>query len=240
MQNGASGDEPLPPAELRPWTFGRVPRLVRAVLQRLVLFPLMALVTPITVMHRNRLNGLTGPVIVVANHVSHLDTPVVLRAVPGSIRSKLVVAAAKDYFYSGRFRGALVSLALATIPFDRGERSGESLAECVSLLHGGWSLVLFPEGTRSRTGDLGRVRRGAAVMACSTGVPVLPVYIHGLSRVMPKGSRAPLPGGVVVAIGELVPAGSDVDGMRDRIDAALHELETEVPAWGITDRVPGE
>lgn len=214
------------------WSLGLGARLARGILQRLIMFPLLALVTPVAVLHRQRLAELSGPVIVIANHVSHLDTPVILRVLPTTVRRRLVVAAARDYFYAGRLRGALVSLALATIPFDRGEGSAESLEECERLIRGGWSIVVFPEGTRSRTGRLGRVRRGVAVLATSTNTPVLPIYIHGLSRVMPKGALAPLPGGVVVSVGDLVPACADVDEMRDQVDAALHRLALETPSWG--------
>jgi 1-acyl-sn-glycerol-3-phosphate acyltransferase len=216
------------------WAFGLGARVAREVLHRLIMFPLLALVTPVTVLHRQRLDAVTGPVVVVANHVSHLDTPVILRVLPAAVRRRLVVAAARDYFYTGRLRGSLLSLSLATIPFDRGEGSAESLAVCERLIRGGWSVVVFPEGTRSRTGSLGRVRRGVAVLAASTDTPVLPIYIHGLSRVMPKGTRAPLPGGVAVAVGELVLPCSDVDEMRERVDAALHHLSVETPSWGIS------
>ena len=185
------------------WTFGWTARAARTVLQQAVLFPTVRLVTPVTVRNAEILRHRTGPVIVVANHVSHLDTPVILKAIPASIRRRLVVAAAKDYFYRNRFFGGLVSLSFATIPFDRGEGSRDSLAACQVLLSSGWSLLVFPEGTRSPTGTLGPVRRGVAVMAGATGTPVLPLYVHGLADIMPKGTAAPLPGGVVVDTGEL-------------------------------------
>jgi 1-acyl-sn-glycerol-3-phosphate acyltransferase len=172
------------------------------------------------------------PVIVVANHVSHLDTPVILRALPARIRRRLIVAAAKDYFYRTRIRSSLVSLSMASIPFDRGEASRESLAECGRFLLGGWSVLLFPEGTRSPTGALGRVRRGAAALAHETGTPVLPLYIHGLSDVMPKGSVAPLPGGVVLLVGRIIPPGGDVEATRDRIQEEMDRLASERPGWG--------
>jgi 1-acyl-sn-glycerol-3-phosphate acyltransferase len=171
-------------------------------------------------------------VIVAANHVSHLDTPVILKALPAAIRRRLVVAAAQDYFYRGRIRGALVSLSLATIPFDRDEGSRESLAQCQALLENGWSLLVFPEGTRSPSGDLGQVRRGVAVMASGTSTPVLPLYIHGLKKIMPKGTNAPLPGGVVIEAGELLAAGPDIETMRDRLADALRDLESRAPDWG--------
>ncbi|MCH7584036.1 MAG: 1-acyl-sn-glycerol-3-phosphate acyltransferase [Acidobacteria bacterium] len=220
----------------RRWTFSPAARVVRSLLQRLILFPLLALVTPVTVRDRARLRSLCGPVIVAANHVSHLDTPVILKALPAAVRRRLIVVAAKDYFYRGRIRGALVSLSLATIPFDRDQGSAESLAQCQDLLERGWSLLVFPEGTRSASGELGRVRRGVAVMATATGTPVLPLYVHGLAEIMPKGSIAPLPGGVVVEAGNLLLPGADIETTRNRLEDSLHDLASRAPEWGRAGR----
>jgi 1-acyl-sn-glycerol-3-phosphate acyltransferase len=214
--------------------YGSLAGVVRWLLQHLVLFPILRMITPIVVRERRALEGLPRPLIVASNHVSHLDTPVVLRVLPPRIRGRLVVAAAKDYFYRGRVRGTLVSLAMATIPFDRGEGSRDSLRLCQSLLRGGWSLLIFPEGTRSPSGELGRVRHGVAVLAVDTGTPVLPVFVHGLHDVMPKGKVAPLPGGVVVDVGEVVRPGpgEDASAFRDRAEAALRRLSERRPGWG--------
>lgn len=219
------------------WAYGPLARAARRLLQRLVLFPVIRMLTPVTVREPERLDGLPAPLIVSANHVSHLDTPVVIRALPRSIRNRLVVAAAKDYFYKGKVRGALVSLSLATIPFDRGPGSGESLDQCRALLTNGWSLLVFPEGTRSPSGELGRVRRGVAVLATATGTPVLPLFVHGLADVMPKGAVAPLPGGVLVDAGEVLRPGSgeDVEAFRERVEYALRALASRRPPWGTAD-----
>ncbi|MGQ0847564.1 MAG: lysophospholipid acyltransferase family protein [Actinomycetota bacterium] len=182
----------------------------------------------------DHLKGLRGPIIVVANHVSHLDTPIILRILPAAIRSLLVVAAAKDYFYRGRLRGSLVSLSLATVPFDRGEGSRESLSECEHLLRLGRSLLMFPEGTRSSTGHLGHIRSGVSVLAIHTRTPVLPLFIHGLGDVMPKGAMVPLPAGVVVDVGvPLLPEpDEEIATFRDRVESALVVLASRRPEWG--------
>ncbi len=219
----------------RRWTFSPAARVVRSFLQRFILFPILALVTPVTVRDRARLRMVRGPLIVAANHVSHLDTPVILKALPAAVRRRLVVVAAKDYFYRGRIRGALVSLSLAAIPFDRHAGSGESLAQCRRLLERGWSLLVFPEGTRSPSGELGRIRRGVAVMAAGSNTPVLPLYVHGLAKIMPKGTRAPLPGGVVVEVGDLLSPGPDIETMRDRLDDSLRDLASRAPEWGTAE-----
>ena len=102
------------------------------------------------------------------------------------------------------------------------------------MLGSGWSLLIFPEGTRSPSGELGTVRSGAAVLASQLGVPVLPIYVHGLARVMPKGSTAPLPGGIVVDIGEpILPLPDEpVPALRTRMETALRALASQTPRWG--------
>lgn len=214
------------------WMLHPATRIARLVLQRMALFPILRLLTPVSVRYAERLKACRGPVIVVANHVSHLDAPVLLKAIPASIRGRLVVAAAKDYFYRNRFIGALVSLSFATIPFDRKEDSQASLAGCAELLSRGWSLLIFPEGTRSPTAELGRVRHGVAVLAKQSRLPVLPMFVHGLGDIMPKGTVAPLPGGVVVDVGEPIAANEDVEVMREQIEAALRQLAAARPEWG--------
>jgi 1-acyl-sn-glycerol-3-phosphate acyltransferase len=216
------------------WVYGPAGRALRAVVQGTLLFPAVGFLTPTTVRGSDRLKLVRGPVIVAANHVSHLDTPVVLRALPRRIRNRLVVAAAKDYFYRSKARGLLVSLSLATFPFDREGGSRESLARTRSLVERGWSLLLFPEGTRSPSGELGRVRTGVAVLSSQTGAPVMPLYVHGLDRVMPKGTSAPLPGGVVVDVGEPIEPreGEDPSVLRDRVESALRALAANEPRWG--------
>jgi 1-acyl-sn-glycerol-3-phosphate acyltransferase len=76
-----------------------------------------------------------------------------------------------------------------------------------------------------------------AVLAAATGVPVVPLYVHGLADVMPKGSRAPLPGGVVVDVGQPVRPGpgDDVASIRDRVEATLRRLSDRRPDWGGRD-----
>jgi 1-acyl-sn-glycerol-3-phosphate acyltransferase len=218
----------------RHWAYGGAGRLFRSLVQSLILFPIIRLLTPMTLRGRDRLKDLEGPVIVVANHVSHLDTPVVLQALPRKIRNRLVVAAAKDYFYRGRVKGALISMVLATFPFDREEGSRDSLREVRQLLESGWSLLIFPEGTRSPSGELGKVRSGAAVLSTQVEAPIVPVFVHGLAKVMPKGTTAPLPGGIVIDLGEpIVPLRDEpVPALRDRVDVALRGLAAQGPEWG--------
>ncbi|WP_203827692.1 lysophospholipid acyltransferase family protein [Actinoplanes palleronii] len=174
-----------------------------------------------------------SPVVVAANHASHLDTPLILQALPGGPR-RTAVGAAADYFYASRLRSAGVRLLFNTFPVRRparptGPRAAHGgRADADRLLTAGWNLLLFPEGTRSRDGVLGDFRRGAAALCLRHGVPCLPVGVTGTHHAMPRGRRWPRPGRppVVVHLGApLTPApAEDAQAFTGRVAAAVRAL----------------
>src|SRR5918997_2972872 len=148
---------------------------------------------------RNRTVGrevfdtLRHPVIFVANHSSHLDTPTILRAMPRRWRSRTAVAAAADYLYKSRWKANGVALLFNTVPLGRnGGGLGNGATDHVDTLIGqDWNLVMFPEGTRSRDGGVGKARSGAAVIAAHHGIDVVPIYVSGTHEAMPPGQSWP-------------------------------------------------
>ncbi|MDH3540338.1 MAG: AMP-binding protein [Acidimicrobiia bacterium] len=186
-----SDSEPTPPRypgwPRRPaWT------AIRQGLQKVLLFPIHALVArPLTIEGRANLAAVTPPLLLVANHSSHLDTPSVVRALPSGIRRRIAVAAAADYFYSGRLRGAAMSLLLGAFPFSREGAVRPSLEHCGTLVDAGWSVLIYPEGTRSVTGSIGPFRTGIGLLARQLGVPVIPVGLVGTHAALPKGATIP-------------------------------------------------
>lgn len=203
------------------WARRAPARLARSLIQRLVLLPVLAFVNPVRVSGRERLRGV-GAAVFIANHQSHLDTPICLKAVGPRVRKRLVVAAAADYFYRSRLVGLVVSLALGTVPFVRRDGSSrESLDRLKELLRSGWSVLLFPSGTR---GEDWTLRPGFAYLAVDAEVPVVPLLLLGPEHAMPKGSRLPLPGGVSVKVGEPIPPGISYDALVERATAALEGL----------------
>jgi 1-acyl-sn-glycerol-3-phosphate acyltransferase len=173
-----------------PWARCRTARVLRESIQRLVLGPILAYYT------RRRRAGAEGfarlepPVVFVANHSSHIDTPIILRALPWKWRHRTAVAAAADYFYRDRRLARLVSLVFNTVPVRRGGGGGD-LGHVDALLDERWNLLLYPEGTRSREGSVGRLRSGAVVLAARHDLTIMPIRVTGTRDAMPPGQAWP-------------------------------------------------
>ena len=182
----------------------------------------------------DRLATLAGPVVFAANHHSHLDTPLMLTSVPERFRHRLVVAAAADYFFPDRVRGAASALAMGAVPIERTRVSRRSADDLADLISEGWSLLIFPEGGRSPDGWGQGHRGGAAYLAVRCGVPVVPVHLEGTGRVLGRGDKVPRPGSTVVTFGHPVRAEESEDARRFavRIEAAVAALADEaVTDW---------
>jgi 1-acyl-sn-glycerol-3-phosphate acyltransferase len=180
---------------------------------------------PLTVEGQEHLDGLRGPLIIMPNHSSHMDTPVALSVLPERIRSRTAVAAAADKFYRPGKRGWWFSLFYNAFPIERGGGSG-ALDYSVSLLRRGWSIVMYPEGTRSQDSEIAPFHHGVSILAMQAGVPVIPIYMEGLRNVMPKGQRSPRPAAVEVRIGEpiAVERGTPVPQATITLERAMREI----------------
>ncbi|HYP43637.1 MAG TPA: lysophospholipid acyltransferase family protein [Propionibacteriaceae bacterium] len=165
----------------------------RFVAQRLVMKPFIWRLARVTVLGRERLEALSGPYVVVSNHASHLDAPLIIGALPPRLARHVAAGAAADYFFEVWWRKGLTALFFNAFPVDRtGLRGQRGLA--TTLLDVGVPLLLFPEGTRSATGEMSAFKPGAAALCLSRNVPCLPVAIVGAAEAMPRGSRWPARG----------------------------------------------
>lgn len=223
-----------------PWARSKPAVATREAVLRVLLRPILSYYTSRRTNGRDKLSRLKAPVILVANHVSHLDTPVILAALPRRFRRKTVVGAAADYFYRNRLIAIVVSLAFNTVPMDRkgGGLEKQSAGHVDRLLDRGWNLLLFPEGTRSRHGGTGRLRRGAAVLAARHRVQIIPIRVTGTRDVMPPGrfwpSRVRSRNGskrhdVSISFGDpITVTGADVHAVIRRVQHFFDDVEEPV------------
>jgi 1-acyl-sn-glycerol-3-phosphate acyltransferase len=147
------------------WQTSMPARIARRIGRRWVIARhVEAFCQPLAIDGGERLRSVRGPAIIIANHSSHFDTPVVLSALPERIRHKTAVGAAADRFYRRGKRTWWFSLFFNTFPIVRGGGSA-TLDYARELLQRGWSVVIFPEGTRSTSGDVSQFRHGVAILA---------------------------------------------------------------------------
>jgi len=211
-----------------PWARSWLAGFVRENFMNLVLNPLMDYYAARRATGKEKLENVKGPVILVANHASHLDTPVILSALPRRLRKRTVVAAAADYFYRNRVVASLVSLIFNTVPVERRRSGGMSKngSHLDTLLDQGWNLLLYPEGTRSRDGMPGPLRRGAAVLAATHNLTIVPIRVTGTAEAMPPGRfwpkrlrSKPVPRRhrIEVSFGEPITATGDADAVMENV-----------------------
>jgi 1-acyl-sn-glycerol-3-phosphate acyltransferase len=213
-----------------PWARSAPARFVRERFMQFVLNPVMDYYAARNATGREKLQALKDPVILVANHASHMDTPVILSALPRKLRKRTAVAAAADYFYRNKVTASIVSLCFNTVPIERRKGSGatKNTSHLDTLLEDGWNLLLYPEGTRSRGGAPGRARRGAAVLAAAHQLAIIPIRVTGTADAMPPGRIWPkrLRGKlfsrrhrITVSFGEPIPPAADAQALIDRVQA---------------------
>ena len=140
--------------------------------------------------------------VVVANHCSHIDTLCLLAALPLRKLHRAFPAAASDYFFQSVPRLWAAAILVNALPFARQARVRQSLSLCRELLaHPGTILIIFPEGTRSTTGEVGEFKSGIGALVAGRDVAVAPCFIDGSFQAWPKGKRFPRPRKVRLVIG---------------------------------------
>ena len=168
---------------------------MRKVVRKALTKPVIKAVVKPHVEGAENVEGLTGAYIVVGNHSSHLDAPMVFSLLPDHMTDKLATGAAADYFYRKQGISKLTSLFFNTYPVERkgkpSPEAGKAAGMTSRLLQDGIPILIFPEGTRSRTGEMGVFKPGAAALSIKLDVPIVPLAMHGGHEAMPVGRNFP-------------------------------------------------
>lgn len=155
-----------------------------------------------------------GAYLLVANHASNLDPPFI-GATVGHRTGRVIHFMAKNEIRRWPVVGFLAAAAgVIFVRRGEGDRAAQRLA--MGALLGGKPIGIFPEGTRSRNGQLGEAKAGAALLATRSGVPILPVAISGTHRIFPGRSRFPHRSRVTIRVGPTITLTPQAHGPLDR------------------------
>ncbi len=142
------------------------------------------------------------PFVLVSNHSSHLDTLVLAAALPRCLWSRVFPIAAGETFFETPLLAAFAAGLINALPMWRRSVGAHALRDLRARLTGEpCSYILFPEGTRTRTGRMAPFKPGLGMIVAGTGVPVVPAYIHGAHEALPPGRRLPRPRRIILRLG---------------------------------------
>jgi long-chain acyl-CoA synthetase len=240
VEHTSTETAPAEPVTFPSWNRAVISRAIRRISLPTWLLPLARVFAWIHVDGRERLRDLDGPVVFAANHQSHLDTPVILAALPPKFRYRVAPAMAKEFFKAHFFpdqygRAAwitnslnyyLAALFFNAFPLPQREAGArQTLRYIGEVLGDGFSVLIFPEGERSETGHIKRFRPGVGMIASRLEVPIVPVRIDGVDRVLHPDWRMARPGRVRVAFGApLHLTGEDYETLAQQVEDAVKRL----------------
>ena len=236
----SSHTPPSEPVDFPAWNRSWPARTIRHASLPTLILPLARAFAWMRVEGRQHLDGVHGPVIFAANHQSHMDTPMIMAALPRRWRYRLAPAMAKEFFKAHFFpaeHGALVwftnslgyylaALFFNAFPLPQREAGArQTLRYIGDVLEDGFSVLIFPEGKRTDTGEIDRFRPGIGMIASRLDVPVVPVRVEGLDRVLHHTLRMAKPGHVRVAFGApLQLTGEDYQSLAKQVEDAVRRL----------------
>ena len=231
---------PGEPLSFPAWNRGRPARFLRAASLIAWILPIARLFLWLKVEGREHLGELAGPAIFAANHQSHLDTPAIFLALPPKWRYRIAPAMARNFFQAhffperhGRWKWFTNSLNyylsaefFQAFPFTQhGAGIRETLRYTGELVSEGTSILIYPEGRRGETGEVGPFLPGVGLLASRLGIPVVPVRILGVERVLPTGWKMARPGRVRVKFGPpLTLEGDDYEALARQVEEAVRKL----------------
>ncbi|MEZ4865939.1 MAG: lysophospholipid acyltransferase family protein [Caldilineaceae bacterium] len=210
-------------------------RFLQALFFLLVVRPLVSVVLGVKIRSQELL-PLEGPAIIAANHNSHLDTLTLMSLWPLTGVHRVRPVAAADYFLKNAKLAWFSLNIMHIIPIDRQrtDKSSDPLAEPAEALAKHEIVVLFPEGSRGEPEQLSRFKSGVArLVERHQETPIVPVFMHGLGKALPRGDFLLVPFFVDVVIGEPIYWRGSVGATMTAYEEAMRRLaqQVEMPVW---------
>jgi long-chain acyl-CoA synthetase len=216
LANLPSSDTASEPVDFPRWNRAAPIRWMRAVSQSVFLLPLARVFAWIRVEGLDNLRTLEGPVIFASNHQSHMDVPVILAALPGRLRRRVAPAMAKEFFkahffpeqftrtqwFTNSLNYWLSAAFFNTFPLPQREAGArQTLRYAGDLIEDGFSILIFPEGRRTDQGEMQPFKPGIGMLGAKLAVPVIPVRLVGVEKVLHRSWKMAKPGRVTVKFG---------------------------------------
>jgi long-chain acyl-CoA synthetase len=231
---------PAEPIDFPSWNRSWPARVVRRLSLPTWILPLARPFMHLTVEGLPNLDGISGPVIFAANHQSHLDTPAILQALPAHWRYRVAPAMAKEFFtahfhpdqfgWRARLPNSLnyylASLFFNAFPLPQRETGTRQTLRYIGTLMGdGFSILIFPEGKRTAGGEINPFQAGVGMIASRLDVPVVPVRLAGLDRILHQTWKFPARGRARIAFGTPMSlTGSDYAALARKVEEAVRQL----------------
>ena len=228
------------PVDFPSWNRAWPVRWVRRASQFTWILPMARLFAWARVHGLEHLDGLQGPVVFAANHQSHMDVPVILSVLPGTWRARIAPAMAKEFFkahffpaefskrhvLTNRLNYYLAAFFFNTFPLPQREAGARQTLRYIGEVTGqGYSVLIFPEGVRSQDGRIAEFRGGIGMIGARLGLPVVPVRLEGVDRVLHTKWKMARPGRVSVAFGKpLRLSGDNYAELAKQVEQAVRDL----------------
>jgi long-chain acyl-CoA synthetase len=226
------------PVDFPTWSRTWPVQIIRRLSQAIWILPLARAFAHLKVDGREHLRDLRGPIVLAANHQSHMDVPVILAALPGHLRARIAPAMAKEFFKAHFFPAQhswrerltnslnyyLAAFYFNAFPLPQREAGARQTLQYIGELTGdNWSVLIFPEGLRSE--EIKPFRGGIGMIGARLEIPVVPVRIRGVNQVLHPAWMMVRPGPVQVAFGAALHLrGDDYGALASQVEAAVRAL----------------
>ena len=204
--------------------------IFKKLLFTLLVKPLVFVIIGLNIRHRQRLPD-KGPAIIVANHNSHLDTLVLMSLFSIGLLPKVRPVAASDYFLNKGIYSWMACNLIDIIPLDRKLRKSidAQFKPIYEALDNDEIIIIFPEGRRGEAEHLSHFKRGIAVLSQQyPTIPVIPVFLQGLGKCLPKGEGMFVPFVCDVIIGKEMFWQQDNKTFLSQLEQKVHELAKDI------------